>query len=114
MIVPGIFSRAMSSFTASAAMMLSGTPLLCPSPCPGALRTSGSRAAVPGFWLACGMPSMSEPSAITGDPLPHFATHAVGIPATPRSTLKPFCSSTPARYFDVSVSCMPSSPNENT
>ena len=69
---------------------------------------------MPGFWLACGMPSMSEPSAITGDPVPHRATHAVGIPATPRSTVKPFCSRMPVRYFEVSTSCMPSSPKEKT
>ena len=43
------------------------------------------------------MPSMSEPSAITGFPDPQRATHAVGIPETPRSTLKPFFSSTPVR-----------------
>src|SRR5262245_17142043 len=57
---------------------------------------------------------MSEPSEITGFPDPHLATKAVGIPATPRSTLKPFCSSRPVRYFDVSTSCMPSSPKEKT
>ena len=32
---------------------------------------------------------MSVPNAITGLPLPHFATHAVGMPATPSSTVKP-------------------------
>ena len=36
------------------------------------------------------MPSMSEPSAITGLPLPHVAMNAVGMPATPSSTVKPF------------------------
>jgi hypothetical protein len=35
------------------------------------------------------MPSMSEPSAITGFPLPHLATQAVGMPAMPRSTVNP-------------------------
>ena len=33
---------------------------------------------------------MSEPSAITGLPLPHVAMNAVGMPATPSSTVKPF------------------------
>ena len=47
---------------------------------------------------------MSEPSAITGLPDPQVATHAVGIPATPRSILKPFFSRMAVRYFDVSNS----------
>ena len=33
---------------------------------------------------------MSEPSAITGLPDPHVAIHAVGMPATPSSIVKPF------------------------
>ena len=33
---------------------------------------------------------MSEPSAMTGLPDPHVATNAVGMPATPSSTLNPF------------------------
>ena len=57
---------------------------------------------------------MSEPSAITGLPLPHVATHAVGMPDWPRVILKPFFSSTPVRYFDVSTSWKPSSPKLNT
>ena len=36
---------------------------------------------------------MSEPSAITGLPDPHVATHAVGMPDWPRVTLKPNFSS---------------------
>ncbi len=57
---------------------------------------------------------MSEPNAMTGFPEPQVATKAVGIPAVPRSTVKPFFSSNPVRYFDVSNSCMPSSPKEYT
>ena len=57
---------------------------------------------------------MSEPNEITGFPEPHFAIHAVGIPAVPRSTAKPFCSRIPVRYLEVSTSCIPSSPNEKT
>jgi hypothetical protein len=57
---------------------------------------------------------MSEPSAITGLPDPHVATQAVGIPDWPRVTLKPNFSSCPVRYFEVSTSCMPSSPKLNT
>ena len=57
---------------------------------------------------------MSLPSEMTGLPDPHRATNAVGMPATPRSTLKPFSSSSPLRYFDVSTSWKPSSPYENT
>jgi len=60
------------------------------------------------------MSSMSEPNEITGLPEPQRATNAVGMPATPRSTLKPFCSRMPVRYFEVSTSCMPSSPKEKT
>jgi hypothetical protein len=60
------------------------------------------------------MSSMSEPSEITGLPDPHVATHAVGTPAMPRVTLNPFFSRIPVRYFDVSSSCMPSSPKLNT
>ena len=57
---------------------------------------------------------MSEPSAITGLPEPHVATHAVGMPDTPRCTLKPCFSSRPVRYFDVSTSWKPSSPKLKT
>ncbi|MDZ7632860.1 MAG: hypothetical protein U5K74_16355 [Gemmatimonadaceae bacterium] len=57
---------------------------------------------------------MSEPSEITGLPLPQRATQPVGIPATLRVTVKPFFSRIPVRYFEVSNSCMPSSPNEYT
>ena len=41
--VPGSFSRSINFFTAIAAVMLSGMPELCPSPCPGAPSTRGSR-----------------------------------------------------------------------
>ena len=94
--------------------MLSGTPLLCPSPWPGAPGTIQSRNASPGFCPDCGMPSMSEPREMTGLPEPHFATHAVGMPATPCCTVKPFCSRMPLKYFEVSTSCIPNSPNEKT
>ena len=87
--VPGSFSRSMMRFTASAAVMFIGTPELWPSPCPGAPSTSGSCAGTPGFWLVCGRPSMSEPSAMTGLPDPHEANHAVGMPATPSVTVNP-------------------------
>ena len=104
----------MISFTAIAAAMFTACPELCPSPCPGAPSIIGSCHATAGLLLACGMQSMSEPNAMTGLPEPHFATHAVGIPATPRSTVNPFCSRMPVRYFEVSNSCIPSSPKENT
>ena len=77
-------------FTAIAAVMLSGTPELCPSPCPGAPSTSGSWKATPGFCDDCGIPSMSLPRAITGFPDPQLAMNAVGMPATPSSTVNPF------------------------
>ena len=51
---------------------------------------------------------------MTGLPEPQVATHAVGMPATPRSTLKPCVSRMPVRYFDVSTSWKPSSPKLNT
>ncbi len=57
---------------------------------------------------------MSEPSEITGLPSPQVATQAVGIPATPRSTLKPSFSRMPVRYFEVSNSWKPSSPKLKT
>ena len=41
--VPGIFSRSMISFTTSAAAMFTACPELCPSPCPGAPASIGSR-----------------------------------------------------------------------
>ena len=97
MIVPGSLSRSMIRFTAIAATTLSGMPVLWPSPWPGAPAMIGSGYATPGFCDACGMPSMSEPSAITGLPEPHLATHAVGMPATPRCTVKPNFSSCPVR-----------------
>ena len=40
----------------------------------------------------------------TGFPDPYVATHAVAMPATPRSTLNPFFSRMPVTYFDVSTS----------
>src|ERR1051326_2158689 len=52
--VPGMCSRAMTSFTARAARMLRGTPLLCPSPWPGAPATIGSCAATPRPGLRAG------------------------------------------------------------
>ena len=69
-IVPGSLSRSMICFTAMAAMMLSGMPVLWPSPWPGAPSMIGSWYATPGFCDDCGMPSMSDPSAITGLPDP--------------------------------------------
>ncbi len=53
------------------------------------------------------MSSISEPSEITGLPEPQVATHAVGIPAMPRSIWKPSFSRMPVRYFDVSNSWKP-------
>ena len=60
------------------------------------------------------MSSMSDPSEITGLPDPQVATNAVGMPATLRCTLNPFCSRIPVRYFTVSNSWNPGSPNEKT
>ena len=82
-------------FTASAAMMFTACPELCPSPWPGAPSIIGSWYATPGFCDACGMQSMSEPSAITGLPDPHVAMNAVGMPATP------FLHAEPVRLEDV-------------
>ncbi len=42
MIVPGSFCSSMIFFTASAAVMFTACPELCPSPCPGAPATIGS------------------------------------------------------------------------
>jgi hypothetical protein len=50
------------------------------------------------------MQSRSLPSAMTGEPEPQRATQAVGMPAMPRSMVKPFFSSTSVRYFEVSTS----------
>ena len=94
----------MTFFTAIAARMFSGMPELWPSPWPGAPSIIGSCQATPGFCEACGMSSMSEPSEITGLPDPQVASQAVGMPATPRSILKPSFSRMPVRYFDVSNS----------
>ena len=60
------------------------------------------------------MQSMSEPSAITGLPDPQVAIHAVGMPAMPRSIVKPSFSRIPVRYFEVSNSWNPSSPKLKT
>ena len=60
------------------------------------------------------MPSMSEPIAITGLPLPQLAIHAVGTPDRSRWMAKPFFSRMPVRYFDVSNSWNPSSPKLKT
>ncbi len=86
-------------FTASAAVMFSGMPELCPSPWPGAPWIIGSCHATPGFCDACGMQSMSEPSAITGLPEPQLAIHAVGIPARFSCTVKPFFLRMSVRYL---------------
>ena len=97
--VPATFERRIISCTASAATMLTACPELCPSPCPGAPSISGSCQGMPGFCEALGMQSTSEPSAMTGPPCPcvQRATHALGMPATPRSTVKPFFSSSAVR-----------------
>ena len=55
------------------------------------------------------MQSTSVMKPITGLPEPQVATQAVGMPATPRSTLKPFFSSIAVTYRDVSISWNPSS-----
>ncbi len=60
------------------------------------------------------MSSMSDPSEITGFPDPQEASHAVGIPAMPRSILKPSFSRMPVRYLLVSTSWKPSSPKLKT
>ena len=52
---------------------------------------------------------MSLPSAMTGPPVPQVAVQAVGMPATPRSILKPFFSSTEVRYSEVFTSWKPGS-----
>ena len=70
--------------------MFTAWPELCPSPWPGAPSTIGRWHATAGNWEAWGMSSRSEPRAITGFPEPHVATHAVGMPATPSCTVKPF------------------------
>src|ERR1017187_6730460 len=111
LIVPGMWSRSMIFFTASAAAMLSGSPELCPSPCPGAPSTSGSCQPTPGLLLACGVSSMSEPREITGFPEPHLAANPAGLPATVRSTFQPFCSRIPVRDFTVLNSLNPGPPH---
>ena len=88
--VPGRCSRSMIFFTASAAVMLTACPELCPSPWPGAPSMIGSCQATPGFCDAWGMQSMSDPSAMTGLPDPHVAMNAVGTPAMPSWTANPF------------------------
>src|SRR6266508_3742708 len=60
------------------------------------------------------MQSMSEPSAITGLPDPQLAMNAVGMPAMPSCTVKPFFFKMSVRYFDVSNSWNPSSAKLNT
>jgi hypothetical protein len=114
LIVPWRCSRSITFFTASAATIFNGIPELWPSPCPGAPSIIGAWYATPGFCDACGISSMSEPSAITGFPWPQVATNAVGIPATPRSMRKPSFSRMPLRYFEVSNSWKPSSPKLKT
>ncbi len=47
---------------------------------------------------------------MTGLPDPHVATQAVGMPAIPSWTVKPFFLRTSVMYFDVSTSWKPSSP----
>src|ERR1035438_10122748 len=60
------------------------------------------------------MSSISLPREITGLPDPQLATHAVGIPATPREILNPSFSRMAVRYLVVSNSWKPSSPKLNT
>ena len=84
MIVPGSFSRCMIFLSASAAVMISAWPALCPSPCPGAPTTSSFRVTTPGVWFVVGSPSMSVPSAMIGRPDPYFPVQDVGTPATAR------------------------------
>ena len=83
MIVPASFSRSMIRFTAIAAVMLSGTPVLCPSPWPGPFSMNGARSAMPGFCDVPARPSTSDPIAMTGFPLPQTrhpaGRHAGGV-----------------------------------
>ena len=109
-IVPGSRSRSRMARTARAAVICTARPELCPSPWPGAPSTMGARQATPGYCDAAGIPSMSLPSEITGLPDPHVAIQAVGIPATPSSTVNPLSRSIPTRNRNVSVSWNPSSP----
>ena len=53
--------------------------------------------------------SMSLPSAIFGPPEPQVAVQAVGMPADPRSILKPFFSRMPVMYSEVLNSWKPGS-----
>ena len=99
----------MSCFSTRAATTFTAWPELWPSPWPGAPSIRGSRYATPGFCDARGMQSTSVMKPMTGLPAPQLATHAVGMPATPRSTLKPFFSSRPVRNRAVSTSWNPSS-----
>ena len=59
---------------------------------------------MPGFWEVFGRQSISLPIAMTGLPEPQRATQAVGMPATPRSIVKPFFSRISVMYFEVSNS----------
>ena len=62
------------------------------------------------FWVgdaSCDSPGSASNSPmmpITGLPLPYSAMNAVGSPATPRLTVNPACSSSPARSALLFVS----------
>src|SRR5688572_16203078 len=60
------------------------------------------------------MPSISDPSEMTGLPDPQVAIHAVGIPEIPSSIVNPCWRRIFVRYLDVSISWNPSSPKLKT
>ena len=87
-IVPLIFPSAINSLIAIAAPKLPAPNKLWPQPCPAAPSTRGDLVGN-AFCEIPGKASNSPKTLITGFPEPYVATKAVGIPATPLTTVKP-------------------------
>ena len=90
-IVPGSFSRSMIFFTAIAAVMFTACPELCPSPWPG--RALDHRLVIGDARLLRRLRDAVDVRAERDHRLarcPSVAMNAVGMPAMPSSTVKPF------------------------
>ncbi len=105
-IVPDAFLPSIDFLTAIAAEVLAVPKTLCPQPWPAPASGRSFRSGV----VSCDSPGSASNSAkipMTGFPLPYDATNAVGIPATPFSTVKPLASRKSVNSFADLNSCSP-------
>src|SRR5688572_20630758 len=106
LIVPLIAPAAMACLIAIAAPVLPVPNTEWPQPCPAITPARAVRSGE----ASCESPGSASYSArmpITGWPDPYVATNAVGMPATPASTVKPLALSRSCSSFDDFTSSSP-------